>query len=238
MPNFKLHEANKAPALPEHPGVGRRPTVLCTDHAASWGHNLYSWQAFNLSPADPDGKSDPYIVLRLGNTEIKDRENYIPKQLNPVFGRSVIAYFLIEGWFLLYHLLPLLLLLWQRCFVILLDKTLRIGVILYLYKLFHFHTSQNTSQNAIYERLCKMMHKTKWINKWSCLCKWMQVLILKWNKYQHSKVWFHSLCCYLSLNRVPNKSHHIRTRTKKNSFLNPHSLLNGEAGVSCQWTSL
>ncbi|OPJ88353.1 fer-1-like protein 6 [Patagioenas fasciata monilis] len=46
------------------------------------------FKAFNLSPADPDGKSDPYIVLRLGNTEIKDRENYIPKQLNPVFGRS------------------------------------------------------------------------------------------------------------------------------------------------------
>lgn len=46
-------------------------------------------QAFNLSPADPDGKSDPYIVLRLGKTEIKDRDKYIPKQLNPVFGRSV-----------------------------------------------------------------------------------------------------------------------------------------------------
>jgi Ca2+-dependent lipid-binding protein len=46
-------------------------------------------QAFNLSPADPDGKSDPYIVLKLGKTEIKDRDKYIPKQLNPVFGRSV-----------------------------------------------------------------------------------------------------------------------------------------------------
>ena len=44
-------------------------------------------QASNLHPADADGKSDPYIVLRLGRKEIKDRENYIPKQLNPVFGR-------------------------------------------------------------------------------------------------------------------------------------------------------
>ncbi|XP_051565654.1 fer-1-like protein 6 [Myxocyprinus asiaticus] len=44
--------------------------------------------AFNLHPADPDGKADPYIVLKLGKTEIKDRVNYIPKQLNPVFGRS------------------------------------------------------------------------------------------------------------------------------------------------------
>ncbi|KAF7479456.1 fer-1 protein 6-like [Marmota monax] len=49
---------------------------------------VYIVAAFNLSPADPDGKSDPYIVLRLGKTEIKERDKYIPKQLNPVFGRS------------------------------------------------------------------------------------------------------------------------------------------------------
>uniref|UniRef100_A0A8C2PD07 C2 domain-containing protein n=1 Tax=Capra hircus TaxID=9925 RepID=A0A8C2PD07_CAPHI len=49
---------------------------------------VYIVAAFNLSPADPDGKSDPYIVIKLGKTEIKDRDKYIPKQLNPVFGRS------------------------------------------------------------------------------------------------------------------------------------------------------
>lgn len=49
---------------------------------------VYIVCASNLHPADPDGKADPYIVLRLGKNEIKDRDNYIPKQLNPVFGRS------------------------------------------------------------------------------------------------------------------------------------------------------
>uniref|UniRef100_M3XQ29 Fer-1 like family member 6 n=1 Tax=Mustela putorius furo TaxID=9669 RepID=M3XQ29_MUSPF len=49
---------------------------------------VYIVAAFNLSPTDPDGKADPYIVVRLGQTEIKDRDKYIPKQLNPVFGRS------------------------------------------------------------------------------------------------------------------------------------------------------
>ncbi|XP_058420883.1 fer-1-like protein 6 [Diceros bicornis minor] len=49
---------------------------------------VYIVAAFNLSPADPDGKSDPYIVIKLGKTEIKDRDKYIPKQLNPIFGRS------------------------------------------------------------------------------------------------------------------------------------------------------
>lgn len=43
-----------------------------------------------MHPSDPDGKADPYIVVRLGKNEIKDRDNYIPKQLNPVFGRSVL----------------------------------------------------------------------------------------------------------------------------------------------------
>lgn len=50
-------------------------------------HYFLSSQASNLHPADPDGKADPYIVLRLGKNEIKDRDNYIPKELNPVFGR-------------------------------------------------------------------------------------------------------------------------------------------------------
>ncbi|XP_070831835.1 fer-1-like protein 6 [Chaetodon trifascialis] len=49
---------------------------------------VYIVSASNLHPADPDGKADPYIVLRLGKNEIKDRDNYVPKQLNPVFGRS------------------------------------------------------------------------------------------------------------------------------------------------------
>ncbi|KAK3543542.1 hypothetical protein QTP70_023874, partial [Hemibagrus guttatus] len=49
---------------------------------------VYIVAASNLHPADPDGKADPYIVLKLGKTEIKDRDNYIPKQLNPMFGRS------------------------------------------------------------------------------------------------------------------------------------------------------
>uniref|UniRef100_A0A8C4UIC5 Fer-1 like family member 6 n=1 Tax=Falco tinnunculus TaxID=100819 RepID=A0A8C4UIC5_FALTI len=70
---------------------GGQPRILQgipPNHSVKVLIRVYIVAAFNLSPADPDGKSDPYIVLRLGNTEIKDRENYIPKQLNPVFGRS------------------------------------------------------------------------------------------------------------------------------------------------------
>ncbi|XP_068094099.1 fer-1-like protein 6 isoform X2 [Hyperolius riggenbachi] len=59
-----------------------------SNHSVKVLIRVYIVAGINLSPADPDGKSDPYIVLRLGKTEIKDRDNYIPKQLNPVFGRS------------------------------------------------------------------------------------------------------------------------------------------------------
>ncbi|NXK43793.1 OTOF protein, partial [Piprites chloris] len=44
--------------------------------------------ATDLHPADINGKADPYIALRLGRTDIRDKENYISKQLNPVFGKS------------------------------------------------------------------------------------------------------------------------------------------------------
>uniref|UniRef100_A0A3Q3WWF6 Otoferlin n=1 Tax=Mola mola TaxID=94237 RepID=A0A3Q3WWF6_MOLML len=45
-------------------------------------------RATDLHPADINGKADPYIVIKLGKSEIKDKENYISKQLNPVFGKS------------------------------------------------------------------------------------------------------------------------------------------------------
>ncbi|XP_028291408.1 fer-1-like protein 6 isoform X2 [Gouania willdenowi] len=49
---------------------------------------VYVVSASHLHPADPDGGADPYIVIRLGKNHIKDRDNYIPRNLNPVFGRS------------------------------------------------------------------------------------------------------------------------------------------------------
>uniref|UniRef100_A0A9J7YHL1 Otoferlin b n=1 Tax=Cyprinus carpio carpio TaxID=630221 RepID=A0A9J7YHL1_CYPCA len=49
---------------------------------------VYVVRATELHPADINGKADPYIAIKLGKTEIKDKENYISKQLNPVFGKS------------------------------------------------------------------------------------------------------------------------------------------------------
>ncbi|XP_016351775.1 otoferlin isoform X2 [Sinocyclocheilus anshuiensis] len=49
---------------------------------------IYIIRATDLHPADINGKADPYIVIRLGKSAIRDKENYISKQLNPVFGKS------------------------------------------------------------------------------------------------------------------------------------------------------
>ncbi|KAG1674527.1 Otoferlin [Nymphon striatum] len=48
---------------------------------------IYIIKATDLHPADMNGKADPYIVINLGNKRTNDKENYISKQLNPVFGK-------------------------------------------------------------------------------------------------------------------------------------------------------
>ncbi|GFQ97787.1 otoferlin [Trichonephila clavata] len=48
---------------------------------------VYVVKATDLHPADLNGKADPYIVINLGSKKTNDKENYISKQLNPVFGK-------------------------------------------------------------------------------------------------------------------------------------------------------
>ncbi|XP_065677935.1 otoferlin isoform X4 [Hydra vulgaris] len=48
---------------------------------------VYIVQAMGLRAMDISGKSDPYIRIQVGNKIISDREKYIPKELNPIFGR-------------------------------------------------------------------------------------------------------------------------------------------------------
>lgn len=50
---------------------------------------IYIVKANDLHPMDLNGKADPYIFIQLGSKRISDKENYISKQLNPVFGKCV-----------------------------------------------------------------------------------------------------------------------------------------------------
>ncbi|XP_076863627.1 fer-1-like protein 4 [Brachyhypopomus gauderio] len=47
---------------------------------------VYVVKATNLAPADPNGKADPYVVVKIGQQQLDTKDRYIPKQLNPVFG--------------------------------------------------------------------------------------------------------------------------------------------------------
>lgn len=48
---------------------------------------VYIVKATDLHPMDLNGKADPYVVLQLGGKRISDKDNYVSKQLNPVFGK-------------------------------------------------------------------------------------------------------------------------------------------------------
>ncbi|VEN56322.1 unnamed protein product [Callosobruchus maculatus] len=48
---------------------------------------VYCIRALGLRPKDITGKSDPYLVLTLNDKVINDRDNYVVRQVNPVFGR-------------------------------------------------------------------------------------------------------------------------------------------------------
>ncbi|XP_060862010.1 fer-1-like protein 6 [Metopolophium dirhodum] len=49
---------------------------------------IYILRAYNLHPGDISGLSDPYIEIVLGKSiRISDSKNYVPKTLNPLFGR-------------------------------------------------------------------------------------------------------------------------------------------------------
>ncbi|GFY74837.1 otoferlin [Trichonephila inaurata madagascariensis] len=47
----------------------------------------YMVKALNLKPSDVTNTTDAYIVLLLGKQRLSDKEHYISKQQNPVFGR-------------------------------------------------------------------------------------------------------------------------------------------------------
>lgn len=41
----------------------------------------------DLQPQDTSGLADPYLVVQLGKTKISEKDNYVPNNLNPIFGK-------------------------------------------------------------------------------------------------------------------------------------------------------
>ncbi|CAJ1052063.1 fer-1-like protein 4 [Xyrichtys novacula] len=47
---------------------------------------VYIVKATSLTPTDPNGKADPYLIVTVGEQSQNTQDRYIPKQLNPTFG--------------------------------------------------------------------------------------------------------------------------------------------------------
>lgn len=70
--------------------TNNEPVPLCV--------RLYVVKGIDLKPKDSSGKSDPYLVVSLGGNEklgncqrIDDRFNYLPKTINPTFGKYIFT---------------------------------------------------------------------------------------------------------------------------------------------------
>ena len=48
---------------------------------------VYVLRAFDLQAADPNGLSDPYLQVKVAHQKLDNRPEYIPRTLNPVFGK-------------------------------------------------------------------------------------------------------------------------------------------------------
>lgn len=48
---------------------------------------VYALRAFQLQAKDLNGLSDPYVRVRIGDTEVDNRKDYLANTLEPVFGR-------------------------------------------------------------------------------------------------------------------------------------------------------
>lgn len=76
--------------LPSDPTVPLPPRILTNlppSDPVECLVRVYVIRAIDLQPMDPNGLADPYLVVSLGKTKIKDQDKYIPNTLNPIFGK-------------------------------------------------------------------------------------------------------------------------------------------------------
>ncbi|XP_068891409.1 myoferlin-like [Aphelocoma coerulescens] len=76
--------------VPEEPGVSPPPRCfqrLPPSKPQECLVRVYIVRAFDLSPRDVTGLSDPYVRVALGRKTLGERDRYVPNTLEPVFGR-------------------------------------------------------------------------------------------------------------------------------------------------------
>ncbi|NXI88728.1 MYOF protein, partial [Rhipidura dahli] len=77
--------------MPEEPGVSLQPRCfqrLPSNKPQECLVRVYIVRAFDLSPRDVSGLSDPYVRVALGKKTLGQRDQYVPNTLEPVFGSA------------------------------------------------------------------------------------------------------------------------------------------------------
>ncbi|KAI4471231.1 fer-1-like [Holotrichia oblita] len=59
-----------------------------SNESISYLARVYCIRGIKLRPKDMAGKSDPFLVAFMGNQHYNDAKNYIPKEINPIFGNN------------------------------------------------------------------------------------------------------------------------------------------------------
>ncbi|XP_027565349.1 dysferlin-like, partial [Neopelma chrysocephalum] len=78
---YPLPEEPRVPSPPQH--FQQLPPSKPQDCLV----RVYIVRAFDLSPRDVTGLSDPYVRVSLGKRTLGQRDQYVPNTLEPVFGR-------------------------------------------------------------------------------------------------------------------------------------------------------
>ncbi|XP_073239418.1 myoferlin-like [Porites lutea] len=82
--SFHVYPLPSDPNLPLPPRILRN---LPPSEPVECLVRVYIIRAIDLQPMDPNGLADPYLVVTLGKTKIKESDKYIPNTLNPIFGK-------------------------------------------------------------------------------------------------------------------------------------------------------
>uniref|UniRef100_A0A8C0NM80 C2 domain-containing protein n=1 Tax=Canis lupus familiaris TaxID=9615 RepID=A0A8C0NM80_CANLF len=77
--------------FPEDPKVPKPPRQFLVwrekeDFPQECLVRVYMVRAINLQPQDSNGLCDPYVILKLGQTKMGNRDKYHPNTLDPIFG--------------------------------------------------------------------------------------------------------------------------------------------------------
>ncbi|GJQ70945.1 hypothetical protein Trydic_g861 [Trypoxylus dichotomus] len=57
------------------------------NESISYLARIYCIRGIKLRPKDISGKSDPFLIAFMGNQYYNESKNYVPKQINPIFGK-------------------------------------------------------------------------------------------------------------------------------------------------------